>query len=196
MSERLGPQNSSLFTLTYLRHQVVNRPGRHALDIGLLHQCGERLLGHASRFKENRENMRLCAIWGCAVRRCRRLSPRSGRGSHCAEPDDPGASLGTSPLSAPRPRAPSAVGLQKSRSSRATNLHPGSAPGAPAGSVGHPVVPRIRLVSQPAPTGRTIDGRPRGRSLATALLPVRFASGFRYVQLHYLLGHDPPRAAG
>jgi hypothetical protein len=28
------------------------------------------------------------------------------------------------------------------------------------------------------------------RSLATALLRARFASGFRYVQLHHLLGHD------
>jgi hypothetical protein len=41
------------------------------------------------------------------------------------------------------------------------------------------------------PTGRTIDGRPRSRSHAAALLRARFASGFRYVQLHrHLLGHD------
>jgi hypothetical protein len=54
---------------------------------------------------------------------------------------------------------------------------------APAGSSYRrsSVVPRIRLVSQPDPTGRTIDGRPRSRSLATALLRARFASGFRYV---------------
>jgi hypothetical protein len=31
---------------------------------------------------------------------------------------------------------------------------------------------------------------PRSRSLATALLRARFASGFRYVQLHHLPGHD------
>ncbi len=35
--------------------QVVNRAGRNALDVGLLDEGGQSLLGHPSRLKETRE---------------------------------------------------------------------------------------------------------------------------------------------
>jgi hypothetical protein len=62
--------------------------------------------------------------------------------------------------------------------------------------IGHRWSPESGCVWQPDLTGRTIDGQPRSRSLATALLRARFASGFRYVQLHHLLGHDLSMSGG
>ena len=73
-------------------HQVVDRAGRDALNVGLLDHRGQRLLRHPPRVEEAREVAAPCGASGCAARRCRRGSPSPGRGSRCAAPAARGSS--------------------------------------------------------------------------------------------------------
>ena len=66
--------------------QVVDRARRDALDVGLLDDGGERLLGHAARFQEAREVGALPELRDAQLDACRLASPSRGRGSRCAGP--------------------------------------------------------------------------------------------------------------
>jgi hypothetical protein len=140
----------------------------------------------------SRESSSPCAAWGCAAPPSRPASPSHGRGSRCAGPPARGSSRHSWPRSDFRPPAPSAAG-RRSQSSHATAPRQGSSPRARAGSSSRrsSVVPRIRLVFATRPYRRIIDDHSRSRSLATALLRARFASGFATAQLHHYRGPDP-----
>ncbi len=66
-------------------HQRIDRARRDTVDIGLLDDCRQRLLGGTPRFQESREVAAAAQLGGCAARPCRRGFPSLGRGSRCGD---------------------------------------------------------------------------------------------------------------
>ena len=157
--------------------QVVDRAGRDALDVGLLDDRGQRLLGHPARLEEAREVAALAQLGDAQLDRAGPGLPVPVAIAVALGQPVGGSSRREPRRSARRPPAPSAARRQ-SRSSRAENRRRGSSPRARAGSSSRrsSVVPRLRWTSQPDPTGES-PMTTASRSLATALWRARFASG-------------------
>ena len=114
-------------------HEVVDRARRDAVDVGLLDDGRQRLLGHPPRLEEAGEVRARAAASGCAAPPFRPASPSPGRGSRCAGPADPGSSRPRPRRSGRPPPAPSAA-RRRSRSSRAADRRRGSSRPGRAGS--------------------------------------------------------------
>ena len=120
--------------------QVVDRAGRHAVDVGLHHHRVERLIDPSAGLQDRREERCPCAAWGCAAR-CRRPgSPTAAAGSRCGQ----------------------WCGCRCVRSGRrrsARSLRPRSAPASPAARRrGSDRRPRRRGTRPAGRTGQTVTG--------------------------------------
>src|ERR1700730_8502850 len=147
--------------------QVIGA-GRHAVHIGLLHDRRQRFLGQPARLQKTRE-IAAFAQFGAAPP-SRHVSPTSGRGSRCAE-RCPRETLDLQlheALGGEADHLAQEIGVSALFQKRAKVHH----------LVGHRWLLESGWLSQPDPTRRIIDDRPRSRSLATALWEARFARVF------------------